>query len=123
MSNFIFVLDTNRKLLNPCRPITARKLLLAGKVRLFRRYPLTIILNKEVTEKPKPIQVKIDPGSKTTGIALVQGEKAIFGAELGRLAVRSTGSFNISTVNGLVQGISHKYCQPIHKKDGYSYAA
>ncbi len=44
------------------------------------------------------------------------------GEYVGRVAVRTTGSFNISTKNGLVQGISHKYCTPIHKKDGYSYA-
>ena len=45
------------------------------------------------------------------------------GVYIGRVAVRSTGSFNIATSQGLVQGISHKYCQPIHLKDGYSYAA
>lgn len=44
------------------------------------------------------------------------------GEYIGRVAVRSTGSFNISTKNGLIQGISHKYCLAIHKKDGYSYA-
>ncbi|NEO55134.1 MAG: HNH endonuclease [Okeania sp. SIO3B5] len=43
------------------------------------------------------------------------------GVYVGRVAVRTTGSFNIKTKNGLVQGISHKYCQPIHKKDGYAY--
>ncbi|WP_414527792.1 RNA-guided endonuclease IscB [Nodularia chucula] len=44
------------------------------------------------------------------------------GEYLGRIATRATGSFNISTKNGLVQGINYKYCQHIHKKDGYSYA-
>jgi 5-methylcytosine-specific restriction endonuclease McrA len=44
------------------------------------------------------------------------------GVYVGRVAVRSTGSFNISTSVGLIQGISHKYCTNIHKKDGYSYA-
>lgn len=44
------------------------------------------------------------------------------GVYVGRVAVRSTGSFNISTANGLVQGVSHKYCTPIHLKDGYNYA-
>ena len=42
------------------------------------------------------------------------------GKYLGRVAVRASGSFNISA-SELVQGISHKYCQIIHKKDGYSY--
>jgi 5-methylcytosine-specific restriction endonuclease McrA len=45
-------------------------------------YPFTIILKKEVIATPEPIELKIDPGSKTTGIALVQGNKVIFGAEL-----------------------------------------
>ncbi|MGA9378227.1 MAG: RNA-guided endonuclease IscB [Phormidium sp.] len=44
------------------------------------------------------------------------------GEYVGRVAVRTTGSFNISTNNGLVQGISYKYCSAIHKKDGYGYA-
>ncbi|NEP13909.1 MAG: HNH endonuclease [Symploca sp. SIO2C1] len=44
------------------------------------------------------------------------------GTYVGRVATRATGSFNISTTDGLVQGISHKYCTHIHKKDGYSYA-
>jgi 5-methylcytosine-specific restriction endonuclease McrA len=54
--------------------------------------------------------------------ALVTKGKKI-GIYRGRVAVRSSGSFNISTKNGLIQGISHKYCKQIHKKDGYSYAA
>ena len=42
---------------------------------------------------------------------------------IGRIATRATGSFNISTRNGLVQGISYKTCKTIHKKDGYSYSS
>jgi 5-methylcytosine-specific restriction endonuclease McrA len=45
------------------------------------------------------------------------------GTHWGRVATRATGSFNISTTDGLVQGISHKYCKHIHKKDGYAYVA
>ncbi len=43
------------------------------------------------------------------------------GTYVGRIAVRSSGSFNISTKLGLIQGINHRYCQTIHCKDGYSY--
>nr|UZQ22155.1 HEARO endonuclease [uncultured bacterium] len=60
----------------------ARKLLNAGKAAVFRRFPFTIILKKEVEVTPKSITLKLDPGSKTTGIALKQGDKIIFGAEL-----------------------------------------
>jgi 5-methylcytosine-specific restriction endonuclease McrA len=44
------------------------------------------------------------------------------GTHIGRVAVRSTGRFNISTAQCLVQSISHKHCKSIHKKDGYNYA-
>ncbi len=44
------------------------------------------------------------------------------GEYVGRIATRATGSFNISTKNGLIQGISYKTCNHIHKKDGYSYS-
>jgi 5-methylcytosine-specific restriction endonuclease McrA len=57
-------------------------LLKAGKASVFRRFPFTIILNKEVDASPKLLELKLDPGSKTTGIAIKQGDKIIFGAEL-----------------------------------------
>ncbi len=82
MSNQILVLDTNLNPLTPCKPSMARKLLNAKKAAVFRQFPFTIILKKEVTANPEPIEIKIDAGSKTTGLALVQGEKVIFGAEL-----------------------------------------
>jgi 5-methylcytosine-specific restriction endonuclease McrA len=82
MSNFVFVLDTNRKPLSPCKPGVARSLLNAGKAAVFKRFPFTIILNKEVEATPEPIELKLDPGSKVTGIALKQGDKIVFGAEL-----------------------------------------
>jgi len=52
--------------------------------------------------------------------AVVTSGKKI-GTYVGRIATRATGSFNLSTQEGLVQGISYKYCKHIHKKDGYSY--
>lgn len=82
MSNFVFVLDTHRKPLSPCKPGVARSLLNAGKAAVYRRFPFTIILKKEVEATPEPIELKLDPGSKTTGIALKQGSQIIFGAEL-----------------------------------------
>jgi 5-methylcytosine-specific restriction endonuclease McrA len=83
MSNYVFVLDTTRKPLTPCKPSTARKLLDAGKAAVFRRFPFTIILGKEVNDTPEPLTLKIDPGSKTTGIALVNNRgEGIWGMEL-----------------------------------------
>jgi hypothetical protein len=47
------------------------------------------------------------------------GKKA--GTHTGRVAVRATGSFNIQTPAGVVQGINAKYCTTLSRADGYSY--
>jgi len=80
--NYVLVLDTNRKPLNPCTPGVARGLLHVGKAKVFRRFPFTIILNKVVDTSPEPMQLKIDPGSKVTGIALLQGNEVVWGGEI-----------------------------------------
>lgn len=91
MSNYVFVLDTNKQPLEPCSPTIAKKLLSAGKAAVFRQYPFTIILKKAVLKdtashiQPKEVkqcQLKLDPGSKTTGIAILQDSKLIWAAEL-----------------------------------------
>ncbi|MGB8687872.1 MAG: RRXRR domain-containing protein [Microcoleus sp.] len=46
MSNFAFVLDTNKRPLDPVPPAKARLLLNQGKAAVFRRYPFTIILKE-----------------------------------------------------------------------------
>lgn len=82
MSNHVLVVDTNRKPLTPCTPGVARSLLSAGKAAVFKQCPFTIILKKEVKAKVKPCQLKIDPGSKTTGLAILQDNKVVWGGEL-----------------------------------------
>jgi len=82
MSNLIFVIDTNKKPLTPCKPGTARRLLNAGKAAVYRRYPFTIILKKEVKATPEPCELKIDPGAKTTGLAILKGNQVLWGANL-----------------------------------------
>jgi 5-methylcytosine-specific restriction endonuclease McrA len=81
----VFVVDTNRKPLNPVHPGEARYLLKAGKAAVLKCFPFTIIL-KDAVDQPKlqPLRVKIDPGSKTTGIAVVNDVtgKVVFAAEL-----------------------------------------
>ncbi|MFB2975830.1 RNA-guided endonuclease IscB [Microseira sp. BLCC-F43] len=82
MSNHVFVLDTRKQRLAPCLPSVASRLLDAKKAAVYRQFPFTIILKKEVEATPEPIELKLDPGSKVTGIALKQGDKIIFGAQL-----------------------------------------
>jgi 5-methylcytosine-specific restriction endonuclease McrA len=43
------------------------------------------------------------------------------GCHRGRLAIRATGSFNIQTADGVVQGISHRHCTLLQRGDGYGY--
>lgn len=83
MSNYVFVIDTNKQPLEPCSPTIAKKLLKAGKAAVFRQYPFTIILKKAVDKKEvKQCQLKLDPGSVTTGIAILQENKLVWAAEL-----------------------------------------
>ncbi|OIQ66253.1 hypothetical protein GALL_521810 [mine drainage metagenome] len=44
------------------------------------------------------------------------------GVHTGRVAVRASGSFNIQTGSGLVQGITHRHCRVIQRADGYGYS-
>ena len=53
--------------------------------------------------------------------ALVTKGKKV-GTYVGRVAVRASGSFNIQSAEGLVQGISHRYCTLIQRSDGYGYS-
>jgi len=81
----VFVLDTKQHPLNPIHPGEARYLLTSGKAAVFRYFPFTIIL-KIAVETPivHPLRVKLDPGAKTTGIAVVDDAsgKVVFAAEL-----------------------------------------
>lgn len=51
---------------------------------------------------------------------VTQGQK--IGTYIGRVAVRASGSFNIQTAQGVIQGISYRYCKVIQRADGYGYA-
>lgn len=192
----VSVLDKRGKPLMPCTEKRARLLLERGRARGHRLVPFVIRLVDRTQEdcELQPLRLKIDPGSKATGLALVQdtefvcettgevtrhagvlnlfelqhrglaikctgrgsyqrtrlnkygfprgylmrqkqvqgfqtgdrvkavvptGKKA--GVHVGRVAVRQSGSFNIQTLAGAVQGISHKYCRLLQQADGYGY--
>jgi len=81
----VFVLDTTKRALNPVHPGRARLLLKQGKAAVYRHYPFTIILKRAV-EHPalEALRVKIDPGSQTTGLAVVNDAsgEVVWAAEL-----------------------------------------
>jgi 5-methylcytosine-specific restriction endonuclease McrA len=83
MQNYVFVIDTELQPLNSVTPRRARELLTKGKAAVFRKYPFTVILKHAVIDpNPRPLTIKLDPGSKTTGIALLDGDNVIWCAEL-----------------------------------------
>ncbi|WP_017661366.1 RNA-guided endonuclease IscB [Baaleninema simplex] len=80
----IFVLDKDKKPLAPCHPAKARRLLKSGRASVFRPYPFTLILH-EIEAKDCVVpetQLKIDPGSQTTGLAILSENRVIWASEL-----------------------------------------
>jgi len=69
-------------------------LLRKGKAAVYRREPFTIILKYGIEEPVPPVELRIDSGSRTTGIALVgkckKGDQVVWACELEHrgLAVR-----------------------------------
>ncbi len=83
--NKVFVLDKNKNQLDMCHPGQARRMLKAGLAAVYKRLPFTIILKREVTDPQlQTYQLKLDPGSKTTGVAIVNQEtgEVVFAAEI-----------------------------------------
>ncbi|KTG27605.1 HNH endonuclease [Idiomarina sp. WRN-38] len=56
----------------PCSEKRARLLLQRGRAVVHKRYPFTIRLKDRVGGKTQPLRLGIDPGSKTTGLALMR---------------------------------------------------
>ncbi|MGC8490076.1 MAG: RRXRR domain-containing protein, partial [Clostridia bacterium] len=75
----VFVLDRRKRPLMPCSEKRARQMLTLGRARVARRVPFTIrLVDRSVGEsRLQLVRVKLDPGSKTTGIALVRDEERI----------------------------------------------
>ena len=84
MSN-VFVVDTHKQPLDTIHPAKARMLLTSGKAAVLKRFPFTIIL-KVARADPvvAELRIKLDPGSKTTGMAIVNDQtgEIVFAAEL-----------------------------------------
>jgi 5-methylcytosine-specific restriction endonuclease McrA len=87
--SYVFVVDAEKHPLFPIHPGYARWLLTHKKAAVFKRYPFTLIMQpkEEEPEAPgaaDPLRLKIDPGSKTTGLAVVNDAtgQVVWAAEL-----------------------------------------
>jgi 5-methylcytosine-specific restriction endonuclease McrA len=81
-------------------------------------------MDKRGFPRTGPKQAKVVKGFQTGDLvrAVVPSGKHM-GTYIGRVAIRTTGFFNITTKHGKVQGISHRFCTPIQRCDGYRYQA
>ena len=72
-----FVLGKSGEALMPCHPARARQLLRDGRAVVHRRLPFVIRLKDRKDGVVQPVRVKLDPGSRTTGIALVREAETV----------------------------------------------
>jgi hypothetical protein len=77
----VFVLDRHQQPLMPCSEKRARLLLSRKRAVVHRLIPFTIRLKDRLVEDStlQLVALKLDPGSKTTGIALVRIEETADG--------------------------------------------
>ncbi|VVE34649.1 hypothetical protein PTE30175_03737 [Pandoraea terrae] len=77
----VFVLGRNGRPLMPCSEKRARKLLGAGRARVHRRYPFTLRLidRQPADSRLQALELKLDPGSQTTGLALCRVAASVDG--------------------------------------------
>ena len=70
----VYVLDKRGKPLMPCSEKRARLLLERGRARVHRVVPFVIRLvdREQASCERQPVHIKLDPGSKATGIALTR---------------------------------------------------
>ncbi|MDD2714025.1 MAG: RNA-guided endonuclease IscB [Simplicispira sp.] len=75
----VFVLDNQGKALMPCTEKRARLLLARGRARVHRLVPMVIrLVDRQIASCAlQPLRLKLDPGSKTTGLALVRDAQVI----------------------------------------------
>ena len=84
----VFVLDRHHKSLMPCSEKRARLFLQRGRAVVHRFAPFTIRLKDRNAAdcEVQPLRLKLDPGSKVTGLAVVlegdHGAKAVFLGEI-----------------------------------------
>jgi len=83
----VFVMDKHKNPLMPCSPRRARLLLRSGRARVHRRAPFTIrLVDRLLAESAvEGVQLKIDPGSRATGVAVARTDAA--GAVHGLVAI------------------------------------
>jgi len=108
----VFVLDKHQKPLMPCTEKRARLLLARGRARVHKMAPFTIRLIDRLQEDSvlQDLRLKLDPGSKTTGIAMTlngaQGTHVLF---LGEIVHRTTIKMRLDKRRNQRQGRRYRH--------------
>jgi 5-methylcytosine-specific restriction endonuclease McrA len=80
-------------------------------------------VDKHGFPRTKPKQQKRVDGFQTGDMvkAVVPNKYKTGGTYIGRVSVRSSGSFNIKTASGTVRGVNSKYCSLLQRNNGYQF--
>jgi 5-methylcytosine-specific restriction endonuclease McrA len=81
-----------------------------------------VLMDKRGFPRTRPKQRSCVQGFRTGDIVradVPSGKKS--GSYVGRVAVRASGFFNITTNTATIQGVAARSCTPLHHADGYSY--
>ena len=106
---------TNQPLLIKCAGHGNRQVIHVDK----HGFPRT---NKQGNKVRKSALFKQVKGFKSGDIVKAVVLKGKYqGEHIGKVAIRSSGSFKITTLDGIKRA-NWKYCTAIHRKDGYSYS-
>jgi RRXRR protein len=129
--SYVLVINQERQPCAPVPPGRARFLLTAKRAAVWRRYPFTIVLKEGAApDEPVPLRLKLDPGSKNTGLAAVNDTtgQVVWAAELTHRGQRVKERLDHRRACRRSRRSRHtryrpaRYCQPLHRGDGYSYA-
>ncbi|MCV3215343.1 RRXRR domain-containing protein [Plectonema radiosum NIES-515] len=124
MSNYVFLIDSNKTPMNPIHPSHARKLLEANKAAVFRRYPFVLVMNRVVENIiTYPITFTHVSTGDFVKVTLHKDRKNIpSGIYNCRVKTPIKEGCEV-VINGFRVGFSTmKDVFKIHRNDGYSYA-
>ena len=115
----VYVLDKHKKPLMPCSEKRARLLLERGRARVHRLVPFTIRLIDRLQEDSvfQPIEIKIDPGSKVTGVAVVRISES-FDSQTGEV-VKTVNVLNLIEITHRGQQIKDSLTKRRNKRRRY----
>ena len=107
----VFVLDKHKKPLMPCSEKRARLLLERGRAVVHKMAPFTIRLKDRLVDQSvlQDLRLKIDPGAKTTGLAVtLEGDSAMPVPFLGELHHKTAIKAKLDARRSMRRGRRHR---------------